>query len=333
MKIFIISIILALITNTLNCQINLDSGLIVYFPLNGDLKDYSGNERNGLINGPILSSDMYGKMAGCYFFDGKNDFISFPTDSLMIDVFTYSVWAFPSSLPDAGQTQYVIAVGGESGGTNIALTNTNLMQGWFGGSYNFGSPMLTLISTSEMPLEAKWYHLVLVRDSFQMRLYINGILNQNIRSYNGFNDSTHGTKPNWGISPGGTLGTRMAANFFHGKIDEVKIYNRVLTNKEILALYNKKVLNSGIQISEKETFDFTIYPIPTFKTFYINTSVDLTYSNVKIYNIQGKQIDFELSINDFHMYEIDLINNLQSGMFIIEINIDGNSYRRIFQII
>ena len=36
------------------------------------------------------------------------------------------------------------------------------------------------------------------------------------------------------------LGTRSGWSFFQGRIDDLRIYNRALTEEEILALYNEK---------------------------------------------------------------------------------------------
>ena len=312
-------------------QYNLDSGLMLYYPLNGNAKDYSGNNRNGLINGPIQSSDMNGKSNSCYLFDGVNDFISFPIDSLMSDYFTYSLWVYPTSTPDFEKIGYALAIGGESGGSNIALTNTSLMKGWFGGSYNIGIPMLTLVATGQLPITSKWYHIVLSRDSIQMKLYVNGVLNSNVEYYNGFNDSTKNTKPKWGISPGGTLGTRMASNFFNGKIDDVRIYNRSLSNDEVNELFTSGAKNTSLFNFSSILDQIEIYPIPAQKFININTDLEFNSSKIKVYNILGQNVDFELSILDSQTYNLNILDG-EKGIYFIEFEINGELFRKVFQL-
>ena len=41
-------------------QINLDSGLVAYYPFNGNANDESGNGNNGTVNGATLTADRFG---------------------------------------------------------------------------------------------------------------------------------------------------------------------------------------------------------------------------------------------------------------------------------
>ena len=56
-------------------QINLDSGLVGYYPFNGNAHDESGFGYNGVVNGAVLTTDRFGHSNSAYYFDGLNDFI------------------------------------------------------------------------------------------------------------------------------------------------------------------------------------------------------------------------------------------------------------------
>jgi len=70
---------------------NLDSGLIGYWPFNGDANDESGNGNHGVINGATLTCDRYGNPDMAYSFDG-NDYITALRPGLT--TFTVSCWVY-----------------------------------------------------------------------------------------------------------------------------------------------------------------------------------------------------------------------------------------------
>ena len=43
-------------------QINLDSGLVAYYPFNGNANDESGNGNDGTVNGATLTADRFGML-------------------------------------------------------------------------------------------------------------------------------------------------------------------------------------------------------------------------------------------------------------------------------
>ena len=49
---------------------------IAYYPFNGNSDDASGNNHDGLVNGPTLTTDRYGNADSAYVFDGNRDHIA-----------------------------------------------------------------------------------------------------------------------------------------------------------------------------------------------------------------------------------------------------------------
>lgn len=54
-------------------QVNLSSGLVAYYPFNGNAQDESGNGNNGTVNGATLITDRFGNTNAAYFFSGNDD--------------------------------------------------------------------------------------------------------------------------------------------------------------------------------------------------------------------------------------------------------------------
>lgn len=58
--------------------IQLDSGLVAYYPFNGNAIDESGNGNNGAIFGPTLTEDRFGNKNVAFWFDGISTYIKVP---------------------------------------------------------------------------------------------------------------------------------------------------------------------------------------------------------------------------------------------------------------
>ena len=77
--------------------IDLTSGLVAWYPFDGNASDMSGNGNDGTVYGATLGEDRNGEAGKAYEFDGvddwikitHNDSINFNTD----DPFSFSLWA------------------------------------------------------------------------------------------------------------------------------------------------------------------------------------------------------------------------------------------------
>ena len=96
---------------------------------------------------------------------------------------------------------------------------------------------LLLKSTDELELNT-WYHIVATWDSENVKLYINGELNNSMANTIGEVRTTEG-----GLVIGAQLSEKYSDSYgnvgFDGIIDLVRIYNRALLDSEILSNYNE----------------------------------------------------------------------------------------------
>ena len=67
----------------LEVPIDLDKGLVAYYPFNGNADDESIYSNNGEVSGAKLDFDRHGTESSAYTFDG-DDFIIFPNDLLIV---------------------------------------------------------------------------------------------------------------------------------------------------------------------------------------------------------------------------------------------------------
>ena len=52
---------------------DLNDGLVVYYPFNGNANDESGNGHNGIVNGDTLTTDMFGNPNSAYSLNGMKE--------------------------------------------------------------------------------------------------------------------------------------------------------------------------------------------------------------------------------------------------------------------
>ena len=201
---------------------------IPFFEPDGTIaKDVSGTENNGVITG---AGHVVGKIGNALYFDGIGDFVDVADDvSLhpLLESFSISFWF--KSKPVVAAVFMLSKGGGGGEGYEIFLSVTARITT----SFRDNATRATTISTTGGYDDSEWHHVVSVHDNSSNKtlLYVDGIYNSisalaTANTINNINILTIGA-----FSGGGS-------NFFNGEIDEVMLYNRVLTAKEILEYYN-----------------------------------------------------------------------------------------------
>jgi hypothetical protein len=101
------------------------------------------------------------------------------------------------------------------------------------GTGSSGAARNSLLSSVSLSAN-QWYHIVRnVRGANDMDLYINGV-RDNSAAYDGSATTINYSGPN----PMGMIGTAFSSQYFNGKIDDFRTYNRVLSATEISSLYS-----------------------------------------------------------------------------------------------
>lgn len=206
------------------------NGLKAYYPFNGNANDASGNANNGTVNGATLTTDRFGSPNSAYSFDGVSNYINIannilPTTSTSL---TVSLW-FLSSDNDGS----LISDRSGAGNTSkygIGTGGTNLGSGCENGNC---SGTCGQYITTIAPSGTTWNNAVLVKDMALnvCKIYLNGVLaaTRNNFCYTNFSSPTAIGRGNSFYTPDG---------YVNGKIDDVGIWNRALTEAEITTMYN-----------------------------------------------------------------------------------------------
>jgi type II secretory pathway pseudopilin PulG len=202
-----------------------DRGLVGYWPLDessGTLTaDRSGNGNTGtLMNGPVWQGSASCKVGGCLNFDGGNDYVDVgASPSLLSQDMTIAAWVKPASIL---QWAGVLSnMRGWGTGFSLQVGTDNRIAAMTSGIY---------VTSIQTPSAGTWYHIVATHSaSNTVKLYVNGALEKESTKTVSFDADAKTYIGVFYTSP---------SLSFYGNIDDVRIYNRVLSADEVQAIYN-----------------------------------------------------------------------------------------------
>jgi hypothetical protein len=199
--------------------------LEAWWSFDGNANDLSGNANNFTNNGSAsLTADRNGTVNSAYDFNGIDQYLVVNSPSFSFaqtDSFSVSFWTQKSS------NQYGIAVMQSSGASGNFIwlfqsTSTGVLNY---GTNKQGSSWSWANSTYSLN---QWEHFVGTYANGTMRIYKNGVFVTSSTFAN--TGSVKATLPlRVGRSHGG--------NYYNGKVDDLGIWSRVLTQAEITDLY------------------------------------------------------------------------------------------------
>jgi hypothetical protein len=210
-----------------NPAAGLAEGLVAYYPFNGNSDDESGNGNHGTAYGATLTSDRFGNSESAYYFDGVDDRIDIQ-DSSYLDFgngdFAISGWV---------KTTY-----SHNDSNGASLLDKYLQRGkpWTIRLQTDGTLRFLCdesVYSKAIVNDGRWHHFVAIRSESITKLFLDGELQGTALS----TSSTTNSRPlcfgcvHW---PGG--GT---ARFFKGTLDDIRIYDRAVSEAEVRSLYRE----------------------------------------------------------------------------------------------
>jgi glucose/arabinose dehydrogenase len=192
------------------------------------LGDSSGNNLNGTITGAAWNTT--GRFGSALSFDGVNDWVTI-ADAAPLDLttgMTLEAWVNPTALGGwrnvlikerPGGEVYNLYASGDASAPQVFIVTS-------------GAPVDTR-DNAQLALNT-WSHLAVTYDGSVLRIFVNGT-QEGSRNVNGSILTSAGALRIGGNSVWG--------EFFSGRIDEIRIYNRALSASEIQADMNAPVGN------------------------------------------------------------------------------------------
>ncbi len=210
-----------------------DDGLVAYYPFNGAANDASGYGHHGTVKGATLTADRFGSANSAYRFDGSSKIM---VNSLKGfhwgNNFSVSVWFKRTG--QWGNYQGIVNNGYSDNGSweiRMGRENNGTMLG--GGVVTATSPK-TWDYVYLHASQNQWHHVVMAYNGSNLSFYLDGVA----QSRSG-NDTGEITAKNTQLTIG-QAGIGMPREYFFCMIDEVRIYNRAISPKEIQSLYQQR---------------------------------------------------------------------------------------------
>ena len=207
--------------------------LIAWYPLNGDTKDYSGNNFHLNDNGNTINND--GKIGKCYSFTTNTPMTYtgwiLPQNSVYND-FTVTAWIYPTETPTAHG--YNVVSFGQNKVLRFRLNPNNRIWAIWGGS-NTDTTFASITSSTVLSLN-KWYHIAFRIKNGKGSLFINGkydVGNSDAKQI----DYVLNTLFIGGFKNG------VAYEAWKGRLNDIRIYNHALTGKEIKEISQAKLIH------------------------------------------------------------------------------------------
>ena len=207
-------------------------GLLAYYPFSGNADDQSGNEFHATVSGATLTEDRNGNSNRAFSFDGIDDYITAPIDMGTLfnvgDPIVFSLWLSSDfdtpvsfdfilgGVPGGGPVFFAAVREGDQGKLRVRL---------YAGAHGLSDGNV---------LDGNWHHVVWGLDANNtVFYYIDGQPQSNLPTVGAVTGETE-------LVFGGRLDQSLPfTDFFTGKIDDIRIFNRGLTEAEILALFNE----------------------------------------------------------------------------------------------
>jgi len=232
--------------------VDLKKGLLVYLPFAGNIVDSSGNNNPTTAVGSVLTTDRNGYTNNAFGTTGlgeevlvtNNGSIKFDTAytlSLVFMVNSYSSQTFVSFVdPATGNgPSFNIGMGTTTPGTahylDLGLSDTTSGCGASGAN----DPNKILETTSFIPQLNVWYNAIYIYHKGTINIYVNGTL---IATKTGSGSKANLCPASKFIVGAWWNGDKQG---IAGKLDNIRLYNRVITPKEITTLSQNYLVNAN----------------------------------------------------------------------------------------
>jgi len=242
----IILLIAVLATASFICHSQVPtSGLVAWYPFNGNANDASGNGNNGTNNGASLTADRLGNANSAFSFNGSSDYIGLPfASSSFNQAITITAWVYRTKTSDGDDVQGIVSndLSTNRGIVLCALPSSNL----FLASVPVSQTIRAQPQSDLIP-ESTWHFIAMTYDNVNVKIYQDGVF----KTSSPLTGNLYGDQL---FTIGKDAYYTSSGRYWGGKIDDIRLYNRALSDSEILQLYNENSGSSG-NVSASFIFD------------------------------------------------------------------------------
>jgi hypothetical protein len=199
--------------------------------------------------------DNNGKIGKCYSFDGSNDYMILNQPFVDGRRFTITLWIYPTRI----NVSYDMIYSGTDN-KELQLFFDSISKKLTTSINNIETQTSFILNTNTIN---KWYHITWCYDGNKNEVYINGvnILSNIVNTYFNITDTQV------------RIGSTLQGQYYLGaKINDIRIYNKVLSEKEIKEIARAKILHYNFNDFQEPTVNLAPF------TDYSNRAYNNTYS-------------------------------------------------------
>jgi hypothetical protein len=252
-----------------------------------------------------LTTDRFGNANKAYSFDGNDVITINSTTALSLqNKFTISLWVVRNN---NGYMGFISKRRDATGGITYHISGSESVQevGINNDPPGGGCPSCNIGSGNSSSNLSNWNHFVGVWDGTRLKFYQNGNLVSDVNGVLGNNNTL--INFNSPVEIG-----RYLSSSLNGKLDDIAIWNRALTESEIKNIYNGNICYQNVTVTD---------------TLLINTAITgfnpITYQNtIKVYPNPSKDqitVDFG-NFNTLNGYQLKITNSIGQQMYQTAIN-------------
>jgi len=265
------------------------NGLAGFWTFNGNANDESGNGNNGTVNGASLTSDRFSNANAAYDFDGVNDYVQGTETNFPVGSVSRSVVGWFYANPDVDNAG-LLSYGGSSSPWSIMFEQSSGTKKVYV-DYN----QIQQVFTDSVSSLSSWQHFAVVLRGDTVDFYQNGELSNSEFATIGVNTASTGIFRMGRKSSGQS---NENDTYFDGSLDDIGIWNRVLTQCEIQQLYTGNVSNPTATVTTSGA-----------TTFCQGGSVTLTASSGSSYLWSNGQTSQSITVSQTGSYSVQVTNN------------------------
>jgi hypothetical protein len=289
---------------------DLSAGLVAYYPFSGNTNDASGNGHNVVFNNATLTADRFGNPNAAYLFNGVDNYMKILNDpafyneqmslcAVVKPLGFYDGNCYNNAIIDKGTPDFLagnFTLRFTNGAYTLSCSDPDTMHQNFTG---FAGPNPGADVHSPFVRTQTWYCVVYTVSADSLRIYIDGNLSWGVLRPSAIGTNTQDIY----------LGRKFNDQFpywFNGVMDEVRFYNRAITQTEVSLLcsmggpvplkltdfYTTVIDNKKISITWKTEEESGI------KNYTVERAVSGSADFIEVNNVTPK------NINAAHSYSV-----------------------------
>jgi len=250
---------------------------LIYYPFNGDTKNYAQNAYNGVSVNAVPTSGANAIVNDAYQFPSSSSYIYTPNVAALNfqDRIAISFWVRPDAFP--GYEQFILSHGSWEDRYKISITPSQKIR------WTVKTAVATIDLDADSTLQVgKYDHYTAIYTGYSMELYRNG----NLSAFNVQSGLIQTTAKNLTIARKDDATT----NFnFVGAVDEVRIYDAELSQQLIQLLPATFKLFATKSDSTAIT-NFQVFPNPFTGQLSFNVPSSETVLRKEVFDLLGKAV-------------------------------------------